>query len=238
MRSPTDIFSHSPVPDHPRPVARWKEVIRKNSIFIVLGFLFGLSPLLSACQKTTQAAKVEEETAVSDAKNWEEAPLAPGLEKATLAGGCFWGMEEIIREIPGVKQTVVGYAGGKTDNPTYEDVKRGDTGYAESIEVVYDPKQLSYEQLLGWFFRMHDPTTVDRQGNDRGSQYRSAIFYQDEQQKKVAEQVKDKVNRSGKWKQPVVTQIVPAGPFYPAEDYHQDYLQKNPGGYTCHYLRD
>ena len=164
--------------------------------------------------------------------------VTPGLETATLAGGCFWGMEDIIRKIPGVVSTTVGYTGGDSRNPKYEDVKWGTTGHAESIEVTYDPKTLSYEQLLDYFFRMHDPTTPDRQGNDRGTQYRSAIFYHNESQKKAAESVKDRVNRSGKWKHPVVTQIVPATTFYPAEDYHQDYLEKNPGGYTCHYLRD
>ena len=173
-----------------------------------------------------------------EVENWEEARSSPNLEKAILAGGCFWGMEEIIRDIPGVMQTTVGYAGGKTSNPTYEDVKLGTTGYAESVEVVFDPKKLSYEQLLGYFFRMHDPTTQDRQGNDRGTQYRSVIFYHNEQQKKTAEQVKERVNQSEKWKNPVVTEIVSAGKFYPAEEYHQDYLQKNPEGYTCHFLRD
>jgi len=173
------------------------------------------------------------------AENYEEGPTIPqGAEKAVLAGGCFWGMEEIIRKIPGVIDTTVGYAGGTTASPTYDKVKHGDTGYAESIEVVFDPKKLSYEQLLGWYFRMHDPTTKNRQGNDWGTQYRSAIFYENEQQKTIAEQVKAKVDHSGKWKNPVVTEIVPAGLFFPAEDYHQDYLEKNPGGYTCHYLRD
>ena len=159
-------------------------------------------------------------------------------QTAVLAGGCFWGMEDIIRKIPGVLNTTVGYTGGKTADPRYDQVKWGSTGHAESVEVVFDPTKLSYEQLLGYFFRMHDPTTMDRQGNDRGTQYRSAIFYQSEDQKKVAEQVKERVNQSGKWKNPVVTEIVPAGKFYPAEDYHQDYLKNNPDGYTCHYLRD
>ena len=107
-----------------------------------------------------------------------------------------------------------------------------------ALQVIFDPKKLSYEQLLGWFFRMHDPTTKNRQGNDVGTQYRSAIFYHSPQQKEIAEKVKAKVEQSGKWKRPIVTEIVPAGTFTPAEEYHQDYLQKNPGGYTCHYLRD
>jgi methionine-S-sulfoxide reductase len=159
-------------------------------------------------------------------------------EIATLAGGCFWGMEDLLREVPGVVDTEVGYAGGSTEGPTYEHVKTGRTGHAESIRVVFDPDRLSYEALLGWFFRIHDPTTPNRQGNDMGTQYRSAIFYHDDEQRRVAEAVKRRVDESGKWRRPVVTEIVPAGPFYPAETYHQDYLVKHPGGYTCHWVRD
>ena len=140
--------------------------------------------------------------------------------------------------IQGVTDTVVGYTGGTVKDATYEDVKTGQSGHAEAIEVVFDPSVLSYERLLLWFFRMHDPTTLDRQGNDRGSQYRSAIFYTSEAQRKTAEQVKAKVDAAKHYSRPVVTQIVAAGPFYRAEPYHQDYLEKNPGGYTCHYLRD
>jgi peptide methionine sulfoxide reductase msrA/msrB len=162
-----------------------------------------------------------------------------GQEVAVLAGGCFWGMEDILRTIPGVIDTEVGYAGGRTPSPTYDDVSGGDTGHAESVRVVFDPKKLSYADLLEkWFFRMHDPTTPNRQGNDRGSQYRSAIFVTSDEQRRVAEEVKRRVDASGKWDAPIVTEIVTAGPFTPAEGYHQDYLQKNPGGYTCHYLRD
>lgn len=159
-------------------------------------------------------------------------------ETATLAGGCFWGMEDILRKIPGVIDTEVGYTGGKVEGATYNVVHTGQSGHAESVQIVFDPDVIGYEELLGYFFRMHDPTTMNRQGNDRGSQYRSAIFYHSEAQRETAERVKAEVDRSGHWKNPVVTQIVPAGPFYKAEDYHQDYLVKNPGGYTCHYLRD
>jgi peptide methionine sulfoxide reductase msrA/msrB len=167
---------------------------------------------------------------------------APGcattFETAVLAGGCFWGMEEILREIPGVLETEVGYTGGKTAAPTYEDVKTGRTGHAESVRITFDPKKLSYAELLeNWFFRMHDPTTVDRQGNDRGTQYRSAIFVTSPEQRKIAEEVKARVDASGKWKHPVVTQIVEAGEFTRAEEYHQKYLVKHPGGYTCHFMR-
>lgn len=160
------------------------------------------------------------------------------MESALLAGGCFWGMEDILRQIPGVIDTEVGYTGGKTSGPTYRDICQGDTGHAEAIRVDFDPAKLSYETLLEYFFRMHDPTTRNRQGNDFGSQYRSAIFYFNDEQKKTAEKVKQAVDKSGKWQRPVVTEITSAGSFYPAEDYHQDYLKKNPGGYTCHYLRD
>jgi peptide methionine sulfoxide reductase msrA/msrB len=161
------------------------------------------------------------------------------LETAIFAGGCFWGMEDILRKVDGVLETEVGYAGGTSKNPTYEDVKQGNTGHAESIRVVFDPKKLSYADLLEkWFFRMHDPTTKNRQGNDVGSQYRSAIFATTPEQKQIAEQVKQRVDASRKWKKPIVTEIVDAGPFTPAEGYHQDYLVKHPGGYTCHFLRD
>ena len=157
---------------------------------------------------------------------------------ALLAGGCFWGMEDILRKIPGVIDTEVGYTGGTTSGVTYQDVRTGRTGHAESIRVTFDPGRISYEEILGNFFRMHDPTTLNRQGNDTGTQYRSAIFHLDETQRKTAEVVRARVDASGRWKRPVVTEIVPAGEFWPAEDYHQDYLEKNPGGYTCHFLRD
>jgi peptide methionine sulfoxide reductase msrA/msrB len=163
---------------------------------------------------------------------------AKGLERAVLAGGCFWGVEEIIRGLPGVVETNVGYTGGDVRFPTYEMMKTGKTGHAEAIEVVFDPKQMSYETLLGWFFRLHDPTTLNRQGNDVGTQYRSAIFVADDVQRATAEKVRAAVDKSGKWKSKVVTEIVAAKEFWPAEDYHQDYLQKNPGGYTCHWIRD
>lgn len=158
---------------------------------------------------------------------------------AILAGGCFWGMEDLLRGIPGVLSTDVGYTGGELKSPTYEHVKQGNTGHAEAVRVVFDPSRLEYARLLeDWFFRMHDPTTLNRQGNDVGTQYRSVIFYTDETQRIVAEEVKAKVNASGKWERPVVTAIVPASPFTAAEDYHQDYLEKHPGGYTCHFMRD
>jgi len=163
---------------------------------------------------------------------------APVHETAILAGGCFWGMEEIIRKIPGVIKTTVGYTGGITPDPTYEDVCTGATGHAESIQVVFDSTRLSYETLLDYFFRMHDPTTLNRQHNDVGTQYRSAIFYTSEAQKQTAERVKAQWDKSGKFNRPITTEIAQATKFYPAEEYHQKYLLKNPGGYTCHVLRD
>ena len=155
-------------------------------------------------------------------------------ETATLAGGCFWGAQDLLRKLPGVISSRVGYTGGSVKNATYQNHE----GHAESVEVVFDPTKISYEQVLEFFFKMHDPTTLNRQGNDVGSSYRSAIFYHDDHQRQVAEQVKKKVDASGAWKRPVVTEIVPAKEFWSAEDYHQDYLIKNPGGYTCHYVRN
>jgi peptide methionine sulfoxide reductase msrA/msrB len=163
---------------------------------------------------------------------------APKRELATLAGGCFWGMEEILRKIPGVLETKVGYTGGTVPNPTYKLVCTGITGHAEGIQIAFDPSRISYEQLLGYFFRMHDPTTLNRQHNDIGTQYRSAIFYHSDEQRQTAERVRERVNASGKFKKPVVTEITKATEWWPAEDYHQKYLVKNPGGYNCHVLRD
>lgn len=170
-------------------------------------------------------------------------PSAPRKEKAmqtetaTLAGGCFWGMEELLRSQPGVTHVEVGYTGGSTPNAVYELVKTGATGHAESVQVTFDPTKTSYEKILLFFFKMHDPTTVNRQGNDVGTQYRSAIFYHSPAQKEIAEKVKARVDKSGAWGKPVVTQIVPFEKWYKAEEYHQDYLQKHPNGYTCHFVR-
>ncbi|HLV20083.1 MAG TPA: peptide-methionine (S)-S-oxide reductase MsrA [Polyangiaceae bacterium] len=167
-------------------------------------------------------------------------PASPRrVEVAVLAGGCFWGMEEILRQVPGVVRTEVGYAGDAADLANYETVSSGRTRHAEAVRVEFDPSRLSYAELLeSWFFRMHDPTTPNRQGNDVGPQYRSAIFVQSDAQRAVAEQVLKRVAASGRWSAPIVTTIERAPSFTAAEDDHQDYLQKNPNGYTCHYLRD
>jgi methionine-S-sulfoxide reductase len=160
-------------------------------------------------------------------------------EAAVLAGGCFWGMQDILRKIPGVLETQAGYTGGWLANPRYDDTHGSKSGHAEAVRVAFDPRLLSYEDLLErWFFRMHDPTTLNRQGNDVGTQYRSAIFYEDEAQHAAADAVKARVQASGRWKGKIVTEITRASSWYPAEAYHQDYLQKHPGGYTCHYLRN
>jgi methionine-S-sulfoxide reductase len=159
------------------------------------------------------------------------------VQTTYLSGGCFWGMEELVRQIPGVLETEVGYTGGQTPNATYEVVKTGRSGHAESLKIVFDTKQLTYRHLLFEFFRMHNPTTRNQQGNDVGTQYRSAIFYMNEEQKHTAEEVIKTVDASGEWKAKVVTEVVPFKAFYRAEDYHQDYLVKHPHGYTCHYMR-
>ena len=161
----------------------------------------------------------------------------PQTEIAILAGGCFWGVEDLFRGEKGVIKTEVGYSGGPAEKAKYEFVKQGNTGHAESIKITFDPSILSYKKLLLFFFEIHDPTTLNQQGNDKGSQYRSEIFYLTDAQKKDAEEIKARVDKSKQWKKPVVTAISKAGEFYSAEEYHQKYLIKNPGGYTCHWNR-
>ena len=154
-------------------------------------------------------------------------------EKAILAGGCFWGVEELIRDLPGVTSTVVGYTGGDVPNATY----RNHGTHAEGIAISFDPDKLSYRKLLEFFFQIHDPTTRNRQGNDIGTSYRSAIFYLNEEQKKTAQELIAEMNASGIWPGPIVTEVVAASDFWDAEEEHQDYLRKHPYGYTCHYVR-
>lgn len=163
----------------------------------------------------------------------------PEPEISILAGGCFWGMQEILRELDGVISTRVGYCGGNLPNATYEAVKRGGTGHAEAVKIVFDPARLSLQSLLeDWFFRMHDPTTRNRQGNDIGDSYRSTIFYSNDTQKEVAQAAIRAAGESGRWKRTIVTTVERVKNWSDAEAYHQDYLRKNPGGYTCHWLRD
>ncbi|MEU4478863.1 peptide-methionine (S)-S-oxide reductase MsrA [Micromonospora sp. NPDC023966] len=159
--------------------------------------------------------------------------MSDTTEKAILAGGCFWGMQDLIRKRPGVVSTRVGYTGGDVPNATY----RNHEGHAEAIEIVYDPAKLSYRDLLEFFFQVHDPTTKNRQGGDVGTSYRSAIFYENDQQRQVAEDTIADVDASGLWPGKVVTEVTQAGPFWEAEPEHQDYLEKHPGGYTCHFVR-
>jgi peptide-methionine (S)-S-oxide reductase len=159
--------------------------------------------------------------------------MAISTERAVLAGGCFWGMQDLLRRYPGVISTRVGYTGGDVQNATY----RNHRGHAEAIEIIFDPLQISYRRLLEFFFQIHDPTTLNRQGNDLGDSYRSAIFYTSEEQKRVAEDTIADVNASGLWPGKAVTEVVPAREFWQAEPEHQDYLERIPNGYTCHFIR-
>jgi peptide-methionine (S)-S-oxide reductase len=154
-------------------------------------------------------------------------------EKAILAGGCFWGMQDLFRKIPGVLSSRVGYAGGDVPNATY----RNHGSHAEAIELTFDPEQVSYRDILEFFFQIHDPTTMNRQGNDIGTSYRSGIYYVDDEQRRVAEETIADVEASGRWPGKVVTEVQPAGPFWEAEPEHQDYLERYPNGYTCHFVR-
>jgi peptide-methionine (S)-S-oxide reductase len=159
--------------------------------------------------------------------------LDSGSETAVLAGGCFWGMEDLLRKKDGVIATRVGYTGGTNEYPTY----RNHPGHAEAVEIVFDPEEVSFRDLLELFFQVHDPTTLDRQGNDVGTSYRSAVFYNSQAQRDVAVALIEEIDKSGRWPGKVVTEVTPAGVFWEAEPEHQDYLVKNPNGYTCHYVR-
>ncbi len=159
------------------------------------------------------------------------------VRSIVLAGGCFWGVEELFRALDGVVKTEVGYTGGTTKDPTYKEICTGTTGHAEAIKVDYDDEKSSLESILDFFFKIHDPTTLNRQGNDIGSQYRSAIFAS-EDQVADSEAAIQRATDSGRWNKKIVTAIEKVSEFYSAEEYHQDYLQKNPGGYTCHFIRD
>lgn len=159
-------------------------------------------------------------------------------ETALFAAGCFWGVEEFFRKVDGVYETSVGYSGGKSKNPNYHEVSTGKSGHAETVKIVFDSKKISYEKLLDLFFKIHDPTTLNAQGNDRGTQYRSAIFYFNEQQKSLALGFVKKIEQSKAWKKAITTEISAAGPFYEAEEEHQKYLLLNPKGYDNHYLRN
>ena len=172
----------------------------------------------------TTSSKPEENLSQSD----------PQYATATFAGGCFWGTEYVFGQVPGVKSTAVGFMGGRVDNPTYKQICYTDTNHAEVVQLRYDPEQISYEKLVKVFFKTHDPTTLNRQGPDVGTQYRSAIFYHDEQQKQIAEKAKAAFDTSGEFRKPIVTEVTEAKEFWEAEDYHQDYFKKNPNHPACH----
>jgi methionine-S-sulfoxide reductase len=190
----------------------------------------GTDPLAAARTALIVAVVLATITGISSTTSAGDGTRAgdDGFEVAILAGGCFWGMEGLLRNLDGVVDTEVGYASDRNDKKATP---------AEAIRIVYDPSRISYEDILRFYFKMHDPTTKNRQGNDRGAEYRSAIFVLDERQREVAERVRADVDGSGFWKNPLVTEINEAGKFKEAAEHHQDYLEKNPGGYTCHYVR-
>jgi methionine-S-sulfoxide reductase len=159
-------------------------------------------------------------------------------QKAVLAGGCFWGVEKLFSELDGVVDVINGYTGGTISNPTYNDITTGVTGHAEAVEITYNPEKISYEEILKFFFKIHNPTTLNKQKNDTGTQYRSAIFYADAEQKNTAHNVIFAGNQSGVFGDAIVTTLEKLEKFYPAEEYHQNYLNKNPNGYTCHIIRN
>lgn len=199
-----------------------------------LAIAFGVT-LLSASGLWLASGGGDPKTTSSEMKEVKaEIGQKPAVtEKATFAAGCFWGVEATFRQMPGVWKTSVGYIGGHKDNPTYSEVCSDATGHAEAVEVEYDPSQVKYEDLLAIFWENHNPTTLNRQGPDVGSQYRSGVFYHDDRQKQLVETSKQELAQSGKWSKPIVTEIVPAKTFYPAEDYHQQYLEKR-GMSSCH----
>lgn len=201
-----------------------------------MGFMAAAMALLTGCSASTLNTGAVNTGKTADTMSMEQKQEEPmmnndNLHTIYLAGGCFWGIEAYMKKLPGVRDTDVGYANGNTENPTYEQVCYDNTGHAETVKVVYDPALISTEQLLDGFFKVVDPTSINRQGNDRGSQYRSGIYYVDEADKAIAESAAARQKEN--YKDPVVTEILPLNQFYLAEDYHQDYLDKNPGGY-CH----
>jgi peptide-methionine (S)-S-oxide reductase len=189
---------------------------------------------IAGCQKREVPMPQEQSEEFSMRTNDETRESEEGHLTATFAGGCFWGTEYVFQQVPGVKSTAVGYMGGHVDNPTYRQVCYSDTNHAEVVQLMYDPEQISYEKLVKVFFKTHDPTTLNRQGPDVGTQYRSAVFYHDDEQKQIAQAVKTAFDTSGEFKKPIVTEITEAKEFWTAETYHQDYFKKNPNHPACH----
>jgi peptide-methionine (S)-S-oxide reductase len=186
--------------------------------------LIGMSTLLSCAQQTPTTSNLTKENNTMDIKNQNALPV---VETATFANGCFWCTEAIFEELDGVISAESGYIGGHTENPTYKEVSNGNTGHAEALQIVYDPSKISFDELLAVFWETHDPTTLNRQGADVGTQYRSGIFYHNDEQKEKAEKYKAELDKSGAFNKPIVTEITAASKFYPAEDYHQQYFELN-----------
>ncbi len=206
-----------------------KKMLRLTFIFSILYITaFSLTIFIQGCQENKSQINIEEETM--------DSTFNSNIEKATFGSGCFWCTEAIFERLKGIKSVISGYAGGETENPAYEEVCSGKTGHAEVCEITFDPNIISYAELLEVFWKTHDPTTLNRQGNDVGTQYRSVIFYHNEEQKKLAEYYKHELIKSGAWENPIVTEISPADNFYPAEDYHQDYFEKNPYQGYCAFV--
>jgi methionine-S-sulfoxide reductase len=189
---------------------------------------------VEGCQEREVPMPQEQSEELNSQTKKEMLDSEEGYQMATFAGGCFWGTEYVFQQVPGVKSTAVGFMGGRVDNPTYKQICYTDTNHAEVVQLRYEPGQISYEKLVKVFFKTHDPTTLNRQGPDVGTQYRSAIFYHNEQQKQIAEKAKAAFDTFGEFKDPIVTEIVPAKEFWEAEDYHQDYFKKNPNHPACH----
>lgn len=196
--------------------------VQKNTRFTLFYLVATMISFFSAAQQFTSNNKITMDTTLP-----KDNPTLPATETATFANGCFWCTEAIFEQLDGVISATSGYTGGQTENPTYKQVCTGQTGHAECLQIIYDPAKISFEQLLEVFWETHDPTTLNRQGADVGTQYRSGIFYHSEEQKQKAEEYKDKLNKSGAFDKPIVTEITPFTKFYPAEDYHQQYFENN-----------
>ena len=223
---------------HSKAVRRARIALAATMLMAGVAGLTWITPLAADTVGTKTMKTTDQTEQDSAAKAGPGKPATPKSEVAILAGGCFWGMEDLLRKEPGVLHIEVGYTGGWLDHPKYEDTHDSKSGHAEAVLIEFDPQKLSYGALLDFFFRIHDPTTKNRQGNDVGTQYRSAIFYTSEAQKQEAQRAIERARESGRWNRPITTEITPATQWWPAEDYHQDFLQKHPDGYTCHYIRD